>query len=121
MKNTKNMSVKICRKCGTINSALKEHCENCVEELSDPMSQKRASIEIEIIGIENRINEKSGNRNGLTKGETTMVRSHTPGVSRGLLLGLVTGTRREKRTLKRLNKRLERVKAEEEKAAAHNN
>ncbi len=121
MKKTKNMSVKICRKCGTINSALKEHCENCAEELSEPMSQKRASIEIEIIGIEKRINEKSGNRNGLTKGETSMVRSHSPGVSRGLLLGLVTGPHREKRTLKRLKKRLERIEAKEEKASARNN
>ncbi len=52
MKNTKNMPVKLCRKCGAINSVLKDCCENCNSALSEPMKKKLATLESEIIYIE---------------------------------------------------------------------
>lgn len=114
--------IKVCQKCGVLNSTAKELCESCGGELTEAMSSKRASTKSDIVRLENRINEKSANRNGLTKDETNMINSsYTPGTRRGHYLGLVQGTRREQRTLKRLQKRLERIKAKEEKASVHDN
>ncbi len=125
MKDTKNMPVKVCKECGTINSVLKERCENCNSSLPDPTTKKLAEVESEIIILENRIAERAGQRHKLTAEEMNLLKVNARPYNRGYMFGIMldhhTGTRSEKRRLKHLQRRLNRMKAKEENSSASDN
>ncbi len=118
MKDTKNMPVKVCRECGSVNSVLKERCENCSSELSEPVKKKIAVLESEIIRLENHVAERTASKNNLSKEEMNLLNSTLYPLRRGVALNLSTAKRREKHRLGRLQRRLSRIKAKEEKASA---
>ncbi len=119
--STQKLSVRICRKCGTVCSVAKERCENCRNPLSEPMSSELAKLESEIIRVEKYIAEKSASMFYCSKKDSEELFVSTA-IHRKFIPTLPSERKRQdQRYLKRLKKRLEHIKAEEEKAAAHNN